>query len=146
MNAALHTADLLDELLQNGHVLILSKDDDGFFHGSTDGKHSVALNKEGMLEQLTPNPRVKVCLRADCDSKGKPKSIHAFGPDPDSADGHSGTCRACEARRVTGRAKKKRAASNGLPLDHQDKPGEAGGGIEAVVDPHVSERGQDVDG
>src|SRR5947209_5313669 len=83
-------------------------------------KHGVASTLEGAIEACTPHPRMKICLREDCKSAGQPKSLWCFGPDRDSADGHAGVCRECEAKRIGALSRrKKRAMRNEQPTNEQ---------------------------
>lgn len=115
--------EMLEELLGTGFVVQLAKDPEGMtgvgkrqpgdYSGSAwDGKvRRFAASSElaGLIEELGPNPRKKVCLGC-----GLPKSlVGAFGPDKDSADGRSGECRACAAVRIGKIGKRKKRGTSG---------------------------------
>ena len=118
--ARLHIVEMLEEMLAARRVVLLSRiiDENGRpeYAGSVSGpnKHSAAGTLEGCVEDLTEHPRMKICLRADCIFGGEPRALHKFGPDKDSADGHSAVCKKCEAKRIGGLSKKrKNSASKG---------------------------------
>ncbi len=111
--ARLHTFEMLKDLLIAGKTLLISKDPDGEYTGSADRRHSSAMTLEGCIERLTDHPRMKVCLRADCVTPGVAKHLDLFGADNDSADGHAGVCKACEAKRVGGIGKRRKKSMEG---------------------------------
>lgn len=116
MIADLHTVEMLQDLLSKGMFIMLSKDSEGEYFGDANKRMSSANTLEGCIEGLTGNPRMKVCLRTDCVSRGRLKLLSLFGPDKDSADGHAAVCRACEAKRIGERKKKvKDAKPEGPP-------------------------------
>jgi hypothetical protein len=125
LEADLHIAELLRELLLTGLPILLSRDAIAgeFFGDLGPVRRSAASTLEGVLEGLTDHPRMKVCSRDGCISRGRPKPLWAFGLRRDSSDGHASVCRACEAKRS---AEAKHAKSV-LAADHGDEMGEAGG-------------------
>lgn len=102
-----HIVSMLEKLLGERKVILISKGEDGDYSGSASRRMSTATTLEGCIEELTDHPRRKVCLRKECVSAGKPKPLWCFGPDKDSKDRHAAVCKACEATRV-GRIGKKR--------------------------------------
>lgn len=127
--ADLHTCEMLEELLDQGFVLVLSKHSSEHggkqgskrlveYHGTAgsgkDQRRRQMTTLEGCIEELTSFPRRKICRREGCQSKGEPISIHLFGADSDARDGHSGVCYHCESRRIGAHNKKKKQEkSNG---------------------------------
>lgn len=111
-NSRLHIAAMLEQLLASGRVVLISKDDEHEYTASASpNRHSAASTLEGVIEELTDHPRRKVCLRPDCSSGGAPKPLWCFGADRDSADGHGGVCKNCEAKRIGGLSKRKKATA-----------------------------------
>lgn len=106
-------ADMLDELLDEGFVVIISKDaEDEYLANAgngTDQRRFAASTLEGVVEGLTDHPRAKTCVRKDCVSRGRPKPLSEFGPDRDAADGHSAVCKRCEAKRIGELTRKRKA-------------------------------------
>lgn len=158
---SLSLAETMIDLLTIGRCLTVSKDDEGEFTASISGpsKHSAASTLEGVLQELTPHPPRKKCLRC-----GSPKPLWTFGPDADGVDGRSSTCKSCESKRVGKHAKRKSKMAStakdhlngtgifngngtgGLAANHVDESIEALGGVELPVDPHMGKGLQDVDG
>ena len=99
----LQVAETLRELLSTGNVLMLHKEWDGLFTGNlAPSKSARAYTLEACLEELVGQPRTKVCIKEDCDEKGKARGLGAFGRDKDSLDGFCNVCLACDSKRVNG--------------------------------------------
>lgn len=125
--ADLHVVEILQELLDAGHVVLISRypGAGGEYSGSAGSKrHCTSPTLEGCLEGLTSNPRMKICIRENCTAQGRPRPLSCFGPDPDSRDGHGSACRECENARIKAHQQKKRSAA---AASHQDKASEAFG-------------------
>ena len=119
MISDLRSVEILQELLNAGHVILMSRDEDGLYTGSAGRKCAAAESLESFFEELTVNPRRKVCLRKDCASSGAPLPLSRFGPDPDTVDGKTSVCKACESKRVLAIKQKKKLEA--LPANHSDK-------------------------
>ena len=149
--AHLHTIEMLESLLAAKRVILISRiiDENGWpeYSGSVSGpqKHSTAATLEGCIERLTDHPRMKVCLRPDCVSKGQMKHIDYFSADKDARDGHANVCKKCENKRVGGIGKKKKAALR-VAAGHQDKALDAPVKTDGIVDGNVAPVHQDGDG
>jgi hypothetical protein len=93
----------LEELLMRGGILMISRYD-GDYHAEYSGPLGVRRKVAPMLvdciEELTDNPRRKVCRREGCIFKGTPLPFSKFTPDKDSSDGHASVCKDCESKRI----------------------------------------------
>lgn len=102
----LNVAETLDSLLTPGRNLWISKDSDGEY-SATITRPNVSTGPvstlEGVLDELTPNPRRKLCLHCKAN-----KPLWRFGPDSDSKDGHAGVCKECETKRILERARQRK--------------------------------------
>ena len=157
LQSRLHVVEMLEDLLDEGAVILISKDRvpmsfkdhvrEYIASRSTEGylgKHGSAMTLEGVIEELTDNPRRKICPRPSCLFQGRPVPLHHFGKDSDAADGHANVCRKCESTRINDLLKKKR---NSVPATgHENKVSKASAEIEGVINGHVAEVHDDFDG
>ena len=138
MQSAIRAFETLEYILSTGNVVLIHRDDDGYYTGSAGRKHATAESLESFVDELSDNPRRKVCTKAECGSGGKSMPLSRFGPDPDSLDGRMSVCKACESKRVMDFKRRKKIESD-LAAGHQDEPIQADLGVEAVVHPKVRE-------
>jgi hypothetical protein len=93
----LHIVEMLENLLAAGRVVLISRTAHTYDASiSGPSKNSTASTLEDSIEGLTDHPRTKVCLRVDCESKGRPRPIWAF---PSTKEGHGSVCNQCESTR-----------------------------------------------
>ena len=106
INARLHTVEMIEILLADGQVMMLTRmpGDKGEYHAEIWSgkarKRGIAETLESAVEECTQNPRRKVCIRPECSYQGRPLPLSRFTPDRDSKDGHAATCKECENERV----------------------------------------------